>query len=257
MEDIVFNRFKTRIEDLGLTIDKIDEDELIYIEHNENTVKISLDNVRKSYNQDGNFDHLDSLIQSVHDYLMEIPIPTWDESKDNVFLSLYPSDADFQDNIHDPVTNDFHKYYVYYRDNQYIWISHDQLGTWEINEDTFKQHVDKNMNTLLNSSSIETMTTESGATLAYFVTEMAELKSALLFSKDLKEKVAPILGFPIYCVLPVRDFCYMFNEKDKDELIPLLGQAVLKEYQESGYEITTEIIKISDDGIEALGKYKE
>jgi hypothetical protein len=48
----------------------------------------------------------------------------------------------------------------------------------------------------------------------------------------------------------------MFDEMDKDDLISSLGDTVLKEYQNSGYEITTEIIKISDEGIEAIGKYQ-
>jgi len=81
------------------------------------------------------------------------------------------------------------------------------------------------------------------------------LKSALLFSTNLKQKVSSIIGWPIYCVLPVRDFCYIFSASDKDKLINELGQTVVKEYNESGYEITKEIIKISYDGIEAIGKY--
>ena len=43
----------------------------------------------------------------------------------------------------------------------------------------------------------------------------------------------------------------MFSEQDKDALIDSLGDTVLKEYQNSGYEITTEILRISDAGIQA------
>ncbi len=112
------------------------------------------------------------------------------------------------------------------------------------------------MNDLLERSTIEVLEMESGARLAYFNTEMEELKSALLLSKNLKQKISPVIGYPVYCVLPVRDFCYMFNEKDKDELINALGETVLKEYQTSGYEISTEILKISNAGIEPIGKYE-
>lgn len=257
MQDIVLERFKTRLEDLGLTIDKMDDEGLIHIEHGENTLKISLDNVRKSYEQEGNFDHLDNLIHSIHDYIMGVPIPEWNESREKVFLSLFPSNTDFQDYLIESVTNDFYKHYVYYDNGQYIWLNHRQLEEWQIDEQTFKEQVDRNMNTLLDSSNIEVVETESGARLAYFDTEIDGLKSALLFSRNLKDKISPILGFPIYCVLPVRDFCYMFGEKDKDDLINALGKTVLNEYQHSGYEITTEIIKFSDDGIEAVGKYQE
>lgn len=257
MQDEVLDRFKTRLEHLGLSIDKIDDEGLVHIEHGENTLKISLNNVRKSYEQDGNFDHLDNLIQSIHEYLMEVPIPNWNESKDKVFLSLFPSDFDYQDFINEKVTADFHKYYVYYDNEQYIWVDHKQLEEWQIDQQIFKEQVDKNMNALLDRSSIEILETESGARLAYFHTEIEGLKSALLFSKNLKNKILPILGFPVYCVLPVRDFCYMFSDKDKNELINSLGETVLNEYNSSGYEITTEILKLSDNGIEVIGKFQE
>lgn len=113
------------------------------------------------------------------------------------------------------------------------------------------------MNDLLDNSSVEVLTTDGGAKLVYFETPVEELKAALAFSKNLKQKIASVLGFPVYCVLPVRDFCYMFGEQDKDELMNALGEIVLKEYQNSGYEITTEIIKISDKSVEAVGKYQE
>ena len=71
MEDIVLVRFKSRIEDLGLSIDHIDDDGLIFITAGEEIFQISLDNVRKSYEQEGSFDHLDSLIASIHNGLIE------------------------------------------------------------------------------------------------------------------------------------------------------------------------------------------
>lgn len=257
MQDEVFDRFKFRIEDLGLTIDKVDEDGLIHIDNGENTLQISLDNVRKSFEQDGTFDHLDNLIDSIHSHLMEIPIPSWEESKNNVYLSLFPSTHDFADYINEPVTSDFNTYYLYYDGKQYTWLNKQQLEDWNIDEATFKKQVEINMNTLLEASSIETMTLENGTTLAYFDTEIEELKSALLMSSKLKQKISSILGWPIYSVLPVRDFCYMFSLQDKDLLIDSLGSTVVKEYNESGYEITKEIIEISDNGVKAVGRYDE
>jgi hypothetical protein len=256
MQNIVFERFKTRLEDLGLAIDKIDEEGLIYIEQGENTLRISLDNVRRSYEQDGTFEHLDNLVDSIHSHLMEVPIPDWEQAHFKVYCSLFPSDYDFGDFLHDKVTNDFHKTYVYRDNGQYIWINHDQLKEWQIDEQTFKQQVAFNMNTLLDESSIEITETEDGLRLAFFETDIEGVKSALLFSQRLKEKVEPVLGWPIYCVLPVRNFCYMFSEKDED-LLSRLGEIVLDEYSNSAYPVTTEALLISDEGIKTVGKYKE
>jgi hypothetical protein len=47
MQDIVLNRFKSRLEDLGLTIERIDDEGFIYIQQGENSLTISLDNTQK------------------------------------------------------------------------------------------------------------------------------------------------------------------------------------------------------------------
>lgn len=256
MHDIVFERLKTRLEDLGLTIDKVDEEGFIYIEHGQDTFKVSLDNVRRSYEQEGTFDHLDNLVESIHSHLMEIHIPDWDQAYLKVYCSLFPSDYDFGDFLHEKVTDEFHKTYVFYESEQYIWIDHAQLDEWQIDEQTFKQQVTFNMNALLDESRIETTELEDGLKLAFFETTIEGVKSALLFNENIKEKIEPVLGWPIYCVLPVRDFCYMFSEKDK-ELLNHLGEIVLNEYTRSAYPVTTEALLISDGGIRTVGNYKE
>lgn len=256
MEDILFERFKTRLEDLGLEIERIDEDGLIYVSYGDNRLQISLDNVRRSYEQEGNFDHLDGLIDSIHDYLMQKPIPAWEDACLNVYQSLFPANHEWGDVLHDKITEDFHKNYIYYKDGQYIWIDQAQLSAWQVDEVVFKKQVDFNMNTLLDETDIEMDETEEGLTLAHFNCPIEGLKSSLLFSTDLKKKLEPVIGWPVFCVLPVRDFCYLFSEKN-EILIEQLGGVVLDEYQNSAYPITTEILKLSDDGIIAVGKYEK
>ncbi len=256
MHDIIFERLKTRLEDLGLTIDQVDEEGLIYIEYGENTLKISLDNVRRSYEQEGTFDHLDNLVDSIHSHLMEVPIPDWEQAHLKVYCSLFPSDYNFGDFLHEKVTDDFHKTYVYYESGQYIWINHVQLEQWQIDEQMFKEQVALNMNRLLGESNIETTETKDGLKLAFFETSIEGVKAALLFSQNLRDKIDPVLGWPIHCVLPVRDFCYMFSEKD-EELLSRLSKIVLDEYTHSAYPVTTEALLISDEEIKTVGKYKE
>ena len=256
MEDILLERFKTRVEDLGLSIDHIDEDGLVFITVDDQILTVSLDNVRKSYEQEGSFEHLDSLVESIHNKLIEPEMPEWALAKEKVFLSLFPADFNYGDIVFEPVSKDFIRHYVYYEHDEYHWITFPQLEKWKITEATLKSQVDVNMSALLDASSIETTTLESGETLVYFETAMDGLRSALLFSGNVKEKLQPLLGWPVYAVLPVRDFCYVFSEKDKPRLIELLADIVIKAYEEGGYEITSEIIRISDEGIRAVGKFK-
>lgn len=67
----------------------------------------------------------------------------------------------------------------------------------------------------------------------------------------MRTKLQDSFGFPFYAVLPVRDFCYIFSQKDFAFFSTRLGSTVVKEYKESGYPITPEILKFSDKGVEA------
>ncbi len=71
----------------------------------------------------------------------------------------------------------------------------------------------------------------------------------------MKEKVKQDFGFPFYAVIPVRDFCYIFSGKDFDFFSGRIGKVVVDEYKQSGYQITTEILKFTDKGVEAVGQY--
>jgi hypothetical protein len=81
-------------------------------------------------------------------------------------------------------------------------------------------------------------------------------KASTIFSPNFKEFVKDDLGWPVLAVIPCRDFIYVLPEKDK-ALLNRMGGVVQNEYRKSGYPITTEVFKISDDGIEAIGKYPE
>jgi hypothetical protein len=54
-------------------------------------------------------------------------------------------------------------------------------------------------------------------------------------------------------VVPCRDFIYVLREKS--ELVQRIGRVVVREYQSSGYPITTEVLRVSSDGIEAVGAF--
>lgn len=56
-------------------------------------------------------------------------------------------------------------------------------------------------------------------------------------------------------VIPARDFIFFLPEGD-NELLGRVGTVVVREYTQSGYPITTEVLRLSDDGIEAIGTYQ-
>ena len=78
-------------------------------------------------------------------------------------------------------------------------------------------------------------------------------KASIIFAPNFRTFVSTELEWPVLAVLPCRDFIYVLSEKDK-ALLNRMGAVVQREYRESGYPITTEVLKISDNGIKAIGK---
>jgi hypothetical protein len=135
----------------------------------------------------------------------------------------------------------------------YIMDSH--YKDWNKSKEQIKSVANFNLKKRLEETQIDTLLIE-GRTLGYFDTEF-NLKSVLLTSEHLKQKLATRFGWPVYAVLPVKDFCYFFSEKDLEFFSNRLGTTVLEEYNQSPHPITRELVKISDEGIKAIGEYKD
>jgi hypothetical protein len=85
--------------------------------------------------------------------------------------------------------------------------------------------------------------------------ELTAFKAALLFCPNLKAVAEPVLGWPLFAVMPCRDFVYVLNCKD-EPLLGRMGHVVMREYRESGYPITTEVFELSDRGMRVVGDYQ-
>ena len=252
-KDFVFDQFKSQIEKHGMKIDSVDETELIYISKGETTLKVSLDNVRKNYLRDKDSSHISDLVQTLVSYSIGLPVK-WIEVKNDIYISLFPNDYEFKDFLHSKITDEFSKVYVYSGQDKLTWIKADDLKKWNITNADLDKQANSNADKLLSLTSISYETIENRK-LGLIEVKHTSLKAALLFAPTMKEKVKKDFGFPFYAVIPVRDFCYIFSEKDYAFLSDKIGQVVVDEYKKSGYPITTEILKFTDKGVEAVGQY--
>ncbi|MCV9933613.1 hypothetical protein OIU80_15110, partial [Flavobacterium sp. LS1R47] len=215
-------------------------------------VEISLENIRRNYERDSDEKHISDLVQTILSYSADIP--NWENSKNNVYIQLFPNDFDFKDLIYEKVTDEFSKIYAVSEKEKLTWISTDILMKWNISEQDLIKQADLNANELLSKTKIDFEIIEDRK-LGMIEVEKTFLKSSLLFASKMKEKLKSEIGFPFYAVIPVRDFCYIFSEKDFEFFANRIGKTVVQEYQNSGYPITTEILFFSEDGMTAVGKY--
>jgi hypothetical protein len=251
-KDIVFDKFKAQIENAGLKIDSIDSEGLIHISKDSIDLKISLDNTRRIYARDKNDSCIADLVKTIINYSWKFP--DLDLVKNEIYLSLFPSDFDFKDFLHTKITDDFSKVYLVRENGKLSWITKKDIENWKVSESDIENFANLNGDRLLESATLKYEIIENKK-LGYFETNDETLKASLLFSTKLKTKVKDLFGWPIYAVIPVRDFCYIFSEKDFDFFSQRLGQTVIKEYNESGYPVTTELLKFTDSGVEVYGKY--
>ena len=252
-KDYVFDEFKSQIEINGMKIDSVDETGLIYISQGELILKISLDNVRRNYERDKDESHISDLVRTLVLYSIELP-KNWKEAKDDIYISLFPNDHDFEEFLHSKITDEFSKVYVHNGQDKLTWITNHDLKKWNITETELDIQANNNADKLLKITPI-TFDIIENRKLGLLEVEHTTLKGALLFAPTMKEKVKTDFGFPFYAVIPVRDFCYIFSEKDFEFFSGRIGQIVVDEYKQSGYPITTEILKFTDKGVEAVGQY--
>jgi hypothetical protein len=251
--DFVFEEFKSQIENRGMKIDSVDETGLIYISQGELTLKISLDNVRKDFERDKDETYISDFVKTLFDYSIDIP-SNWADAKKDIYISLFPNDYEFNDFIHRKITDEFSKVYVHSGQANLSWISQDDLSKWAITETELDKQANINADSLLAQTKISFDTIENRK-LGLIEVEHTTLTAALLFAPTMKEKVKKDFGFPFYAVIPVRDFCYIFSENDFDFFSKRIGKVVVDEYKQSGYPITTEILKFTDKGVQAVGQF--
>ncbi|MFH6991314.1 hypothetical protein [Flavobacterium sp. FlaQc-48] len=251
-EDVVFNTFKTQLESKGLTIDSIDKDGFILINVEESELKVSLDNVRRNYERDSDDSYITDLVNTIVSHSSKKE--DWENIKEKIYVQFFPNDFEFENLIYEKVTNEFSKVFMVNTNNNFSFISEDDLIDWNLNLEQLKNQVDLNLDIFLDKVQIEVEDVDNHK-LGMIDIEEVWLKSACLFSSKIKDLVQNNIGFPFYAVIPVRDFCYIFGEQDFEYFSERLGSVVVEEYEKSGYPITTEILKFSENGVKAMGKY--
>ncbi|MCD0469843.1 hypothetical protein [Flavobacterium sp. JAS] len=251
-EDVVFNKFKTQLESKGLTIDSIDQDGFILVNVEESELKVSLDNVRRNYERDNDDSYITDLVNTIVSHSSKKE--DWESIKDKIYVQFFPNDFEFENLVYEKVTNEFSKVFMVNTNNNFSFISDDDLIDWNLDLEELKNQVDLNLGAFLDKVQIEVEDVDNHK-LGMIDIEEVWLKSACLFSSKIKDLVNNNIGFPFYAVIPVRDFCYIFGEQDFEYFSERLGSVVVEEYEKSGYPITTEILKFSENGVVAMGKY--
>jgi hypothetical protein len=183
------------------------------------------------------------------------PLPLWPEARGGIISLAEALHEGMEHVIADRVSQELYRVLTYVSADfaRVEWLTESKLAAWRVRAEDVLAAAEENMMRLLAESQL-TVQEAQGVRLGYFETEMP-LKASLLLAPNFKEVVAEEIGWPILAVAPCRDFLYVWPASGT-ELIGRMGTVVLKEYERSGYPLTTEVLRVSDEGIEAVGRFE-
>jgi len=217
------------------------------------SITVSLENVSRDFERDRDPDRIVTFVDSITNPLA---LPDWREAKGRIRWQLEPSDHKFGDTLRDAVSDKVSLVLVYVdpSDTQIRWLTAADAEKWNKTRADLMAAAQENMDRILRQTKIETASIEEHQ-LGMLSNELVAFKAALLICSNLKEVVEPVLGWPLFAVMPCRDFVYLVNQKDQP-LLGQIGQVVMRKYQKSSYPISTEVFEITDRCIRAIGDYQ-
>jgi hypothetical protein len=221
------------------------------VERGGSRMEVSLDNIAR----DLRCENADARMAGfVEDVLGSVVDRESRKGIDRLFWSLEPNDYESPPEIREPVSSQADRVLIFYDDASDLltWSTRAMLDDLKITAARAGEIALRNLATELAASSLVVKDVR-GVPVAMLETTLP-IKASLLLAPNLKEVVGTKLGWPILAVAPVRDFLWLWPAAHQ-EFVPLTGKTVVKEFSSSPYPVATEVFRIDDDGIRAIGSF--
>jgi hypothetical protein len=247
--------FQVELENRGLPFE-VTEEGLYSIQIGEVEVTVNLENVRRDYARDGDVDAIAQFAEQLDQEFFG-DTPDWPAVKPFVRYSIEPSDYEngFGETLHEVVSDELVKVFVFVAPDgsRISWVTDSMLVEWQVARGDVVAQAHANMDQLVAETTLEVEEID-GVKLGMLSTQETPFKASLILSKRFCDLVSPTHGWPVYVVIPARDFAYVLSRDDRD-FLGRLGGVVVREYNESGHPITQDVLEVGDDVITAIGSF--
>jgi uncharacterized protein YtpQ (UPF0354 family) len=222
------------------------------VQHEGLELFVSLDNLARNYERDRDSAHITGFVDAV--LASPADRPSWEEARPSILFCLEPSDYQQPPEIRSAISGRVDRVPVYYDEQEgtISWIAPAQIADWGVTPEEVEAAALGNLAAVLKDATIEHSDID-GVALGFIRTTLP-FKSALILAPNLKEIVAPVLGWPLLAVIPDRDFLFLWAAKH-DGFANRVGGTVVKEFSAAPYPLTTEVFEIGDEGIAAIGAF--
>jgi hypothetical protein len=244
--------FEAELSQRGVSFE-MDEEAVYKVQVGRWTVSASLENVGRNAEREGD----PSLIVQFVDQILAFSgdHPSWDEARRLLFWAAESAQVDFDDAIQFEVSDEVRRVLTLTDDEQskVAFVTPSMCNDWGVSVEDACAAASANQDRLLDGIELETDGDGDPLETLGMIPIHPPYKASTIFASTFKPLVEPALGWPVLVVLPCRDFVYVIA--DGSRLLGKLGSVVVKEFKNSGYPITTEVLRVSDDGIEAIGRF--
>lgn len=221
------------------------------LENDGGELRVSLENITRELG--GEDDE-----QRMARFVDQVIAPLGEEKRhwhaDRLYWALEPNDYENQPDYSEPIGDQVDRVLVHYDEEAGLitWVRPDILHELRISAEQASTMARGNLGMELATAKLEIMDMQ-GVPLAMLGSRLP-FKSSLILAPNLKKVVGEKIGWPLLAVVPVRNFLYLWPAEHL-EFAGRVGPVVVREYQKSSYPISTEVFRIDDEGIEAIGVF--
>jgi len=252
--------FEAALRKRGITVVVVDGGYEIH--HDGGVLIANIENVSRQYAQTGDPGLFDSFVSQIvggeigASGIASIEVPTWDEVRHRVYWSLLPRDVEIDDTLAATVSRELRKVLVWTDPNEqhYTFIKPALLATWGVTAEQVAERAETNQANLLEGKTVE-ISDVDGAQIG-MIPVATGLKASAILASNFKTFVGDAIAWPVYVVVPCRDFALIFSQQDQ-ALMDRVGTVTLREYAEGAYPLSAEVFAIDDTGIKAVGRFED
>jgi len=253
MSDLVEELFEQELMRRGVQC-RFDEEALRYrVQHQGRELLVSLDNLARDYAREQD----EACVVSFVDNLLSLYVEeqSWEEVRGLILFTLEPSDYAEPLLLRTPISDRVDRVPVIVRAPRQTvsFITPTMVDKWQVSLAEVEAAASRNLAAALAAAKLEHADVD-GMRLGFLGTELP-IKAALILAPNLREVLSPVLGWPLYAVIPDRDFLYLWASRHRG-FLDRVGRTVVKEFTTAPYPITTEVFEISDTGIKPIGAYQ-
>ena len=222
---------------------------------------ISLSNVVREFARDGD---IYRAIRFADSMLLAVSCPKdWSTVKHQVLWDIQSNSLEDQSDLTYNLSDQTHQVPVIYdpETKHILFLDSHMLIEMNVSEQMVEQAADENL--CAEAWNVLFIVREYAGVRYAIVTTHLPSKASLILAPNLRDIVEPSLGWPLFAVIPRRDFMFLYDARCFDkgaedifEKIPGLGNIVLEEFELGAYPLSTEIFKITDQGVRAVAEYR-